>query len=118
MFTSAKNISRNLVGAAGTLFFAGLCVAGATTPANAQIAYGKNEAGHKVAYVAYADLDLGSKAGRGRLENRLRTAAKQVCHGSDASRMAIAEEYACYQETLKATRNATMAAIAAEKVAG
>ena len=53
MFTSAQNFSRNLVGAAGTLFFAGLCIAGATaTPANAQIAYGNNEAGHKVAYVA------------------------------------------------------------------
>ncbi|WP_397587592.1 UrcA family protein [Sandarakinorhabdus limnophila] len=119
MFTSAQNFSRNLVGAAGTLFFAGLCIAGATaTPANAQIAYGKNEAGHKVAYVAYADLDLGSPAGRSRLENRLRAAAKQVCHGSDASRMAVAEEYACYQETLKATRSATMAAIAADKVTG
>jgi hypothetical protein len=36
MFTSAQNFSRNLVGAAGTLFFAGLCIAGATaTPANA-----------------------------------------------------------------------------------
>ena len=119
MFTSAQNFSRNLVGAAGTLFFAGLCIAGATaTPANAQIAYGKNEAGHKVAYVAYADLDLGSPAGRSRLENRLRTAAKQVCRGSDASRMAVAEEYACYQETLKATRSATMAAIVADKVTG
>jgi UrcA family protein len=118
MFTSAKNLSRNIVGAAGTLFFAGLCIAGATAPAQAQIAYGKNESGHKIAYVAYADLDLGSPAGRSRLENRLRTASKQVCHGSDASRMAIAEEFACYKETLKATRNATMAAIAAEKVTG
>ncbi len=116
MFTSAQNFSRNLVSAAGTLFFAGLCIAGATaTPANAQIAYGKNEAGHKV---AYADLDLGSPSGRSRLENRLRTAAKQVCHGSDASRMVVAEEYACYQETLKATRSATMAAIVADKVTG
>jgi hypothetical protein len=32
--------------------------------------------------------------------------------------MAVAEEYACYQETLKATRSATMAAIAADKVTG
>jgi UrcA family protein len=118
MFTSAKNISRNLVGAAGTLFFAGLCIAGATTPANAQIAYGVSDTGHKVAYVAYDDLNLGSPAGRARLENRLRTAAKKVCHGSAVDPWATAQEYKCFTETLKATRNATMAAIAAEKTAG
>lgn len=118
MFASAHEFTRNVVGAAGTLFFAGLCIVGATaTPANAQIAYSVSETGHKVAHVSYADLDLGSKAGRGRLENRLRTAAKTVCHGSAVDPWAQAEEYKCFQETLKATRNATMAAIAAEKVA-
>lgn len=119
MFASAQNIARNVVGAAGTLFFAGLCIAGATaSPANAQIAYGVNDTGHKVAYVAYADLDLGSKSGRARLENRLRTAAKQVCHGSAVDPWVAAEERRCFNETLQATRSATMAAIAGEKVAG
>lgn len=118
MFASAKNFSRNLVGAAGTLMFAGLCIAGATAPANAQIAYGVNETGHRVAYVSYADLDLDSKAGRSRLENRMRTAAKEVCHGSASDRWVAAEEYRCFQETLKATRSATMAAIEAEKIGG
>ena len=124
MFASAQsfslnNFTRNVVGAAGTLFFAGLCIAGATaSPANAQIAYGVNDTGHKVAYVAYADLDLGSKSGRARLENRLRTAAKQVCHGSAVDPWVAAEERRCFNETLQATRSATMAAIAGEKVAG
>ena len=49
MFASAQNFTRNVVGAAGTLFFAGLCIAGATAPANAQIAYGVNDSGHRVA---------------------------------------------------------------------
>ena len=118
MFASAQNFTRNLVGAAGTLLFAGLCIAGATTPANAQIAYSVNATGHRVAHVSYADLDLGSKAGRSRLESRLRTAARDVCHGSANDPWAVAEEYRCFQETLKATRSATMAAIDAQKVAG
>lgn len=118
MFASIQNFSRNLVGAAGTLVFAGLCIAGATTPANAQIAYGVNETGHKVAYVSYADLDLNSKAGRSRLESRLRTASRAVCHGSSSDRSAPGDEYRCYQETLTASRSATMAAIEAEKIGG
>lgn len=117
MFASAKNVTRNIVGAAGTLFFAGLCIAGATAPAQAQVAYGVSETGHKVAFVSYADLNLGSKAGRSRLESRLRTAAKQVCHGSAIDPWVAAEERRCFNETLQATRNATMAAIEADKVA-
>jgi UrcA family protein len=118
MFASAKNFSRNVVGAAGTLLFAGLCIAGAAAPANAQIAYSVSADGHRVAHVSYADLDLGSKAGRERLENRLRTASKEVCHGTSNERWAAAQEYSCYIETLQATRSATMAAIEAEKVGG
>ncbi|WP_017666728.1 UrcA family protein [Sandarakinorhabdus sp. AAP62] len=118
MFASAQNFTRNLVGAAGTLFFAGLCVVGATaTPANAQVAYSVNEAGQRVAYVSYADLNLGSTDGRARLESRLRHAAKRVCQGSGENPLAVAQEYRCYSEALKATRNATMAAIEAEKLA-
>lgn len=118
MFASAKDFSRTLAGAAGTLLFAGLCIAGATAPANAQIAYSVNETGHKVAYVSYADLNLASKAGRNSLETRMRTAAKQVCHGTAFDRWAQAQEYKCFNETLDATRSATMAAIAADKVTG
>lgn len=118
MFASTQNFARTFAGAAGTLLFAGLCIAGATTPANAQIAYGVNEGGRRVAEVSYADLDLGSKAGRDRLESRLRIAAKQVCRNAANDPWAMAEEYRCYKETLEASRSATMAAIAADKVAG
>jgi UrcA family protein len=118
MFASAKSITHNLVGAAGTLVFAGLCIAGATAPANAQIAYSVNDSGHRVAYVSYKDLDLASQAGRTTLDSRLRTAAKNVCHGAGVQRWEAAEEYKCFNETFKASRTATMAAIEAEKVAG
>ncbi len=119
MFTSAKNISRNLVGAAGTLFFAGLCIAGATaSSANAQIAYGVSETGHKVAQVSYADLNLNSDAGRNSLETRIRVAAKKVCSSSTADYRAHNAQQKCLSAALQATRNATMAAIEADKVAG
>jgi len=123
MFASArnialKNLTRNIVGAAGTLMFAGLCIAGATAPANAQLAYGVDAAGHRVAHVSYADLDLASRSGQARLESRLRVAAKQVCRGSANDPWAVAEEYRCYQETLRASRSATMAAIEADRIGG
>lgn len=118
MFASAKSFTRNLVGAAGTLVFAGLCIAGATAPANAQIAYSVNESGHRVAYVSYADLNLESKAGRASLEGRLRIASKHVCQGNGVQRWEAAEEHKCFTETLGATRTATMAAIEADKVTG
>ncbi|WP_197042147.1 UrcA family protein [Sandarakinorhabdus oryzae] len=118
MFASAKSFTRNLVGAAGTLVFGGLCIAGATTPANAQIAYSVNDSGHRVAYVSYKDLDLASQAGRSTLDGRLRIASKHVCQGNGATRWEPAEEYKCFHETYKASRTATMAAIEADKVAG
>ncbi|WP_310475720.1 UrcA family protein [Sandarakinorhabdus sp.] len=118
MFASAQNFSRNVVGAAGTLFFAGLCIAGATaTPANAQIAYGVSEAGHRVAYVSYADLNLASQAGRSSLETRIRSAAKRVCSATVSDYRAQTEQQRCFSTALQATRNATMAAIEADKLA-
>lgn len=118
MFASAKNFSRNLVGAAGTLFFAGLCIAGATAPAQAQVAYGVNDSGHRVAYVSYADLDLGSPAGNATLNGRLRIAAKNVCQSNGITPWAAVENHKCITQALQATRNATMAAIAADKAVG
>ena len=118
MFASAKNFSRNVVGAAGTLFFAGLCIAGATAPAQAHVAYGVNDNGNRVAYVSYADLDLGSSAGNATLNGRLRIAAKNVCQSNGVAPWASVEDHKCFTQALKATRNATMAAIAADKVAG
>ena len=118
MYASAKSLSRNLAGAAGTLLFAGLCIAGATTPASAQIAYSASQTGHMVAVVSHTDLDLGSAPGRARLENRLRTASKQVCRGTAIQHWASSEEYKCFRQTLKAARSATMAAFAADKTTG
>ena len=118
MFASAKSITRNLVGAAGTLVFAGLCIAGATTPANAQIAYSVNQSGHRIAHVSYADLDMRSKAGRARLETRLRVASRNVCQTGAAHASTPAVDYRCYQDAINATRTATMAAIAADKAVG
>ncbi|WP_372916522.1 UrcA family protein [Sandarakinorhabdus sp.] len=116
MFASPLSFSRNLVGAAGTLFFASLCIAGATTPAGARTAYGISETGHKVAYVSTADLNLGSPAGREALEARLRIASRNVCHGTAVGPWVQTEENKCFANTLEATRNSTMAAIAADKV--
>ncbi|MEI6484963.1 MAG: UrcA family protein [Sphingomonadales bacterium] len=118
MFASASNFARTLAGAAGTLLFAGLCIAGATAPANAQILYGVNDAGQRVAAVSYADLNLASKAGRATLETRIHIAARKVCNATGGDRWAQHEEGRCISNALTATRNATMAAIAADKVAG
>lgn len=115
MFASAKDVTRNLIGTAGTLLFAGLCIAGATAPANASIAYGINATGHQVAKVSYADLDLNSKAGRDSLESRLRVASRQVCKSGAANPWAAAEEYHCFQQTLTASRAAIQTAVDAEK---
>ncbi|WP_353215960.1 UrcA family protein [Sandarakinorhabdus sp.] len=116
MFASTRNFSQTLAGAAGTLLFAGLCIAGATAPAQADTVYGVSATGHRVAHVAYADLNLASESGRALLENRLRMASKQVCRGTAFDHRANAEERRCFKETLHSTRNATVAAIQADKV--
>jgi UrcA family protein len=119
MFASAQNFARNAVGAAGTLFFAGLCIAAATaSPANAQTSYGVDASGHRVAQVRYADLDIGSPTGRATLEARVRIAARHVCVSDAAKPWAQSEEQRCMQGAMQATRDATMAAIAADKVGG
>lgn len=124
MFASTQNFSRTLASAAGALLLAGLCITGATAPAaaapspdaQASIVYSVSATGHRVAQVAYADLNLASEPGRARLENRLRMASRQVCRGTAFDHRANAEEHRCFKETLHSTRNATMAAIEADKV--
>ena len=118
MFASAQKFSRNVVGVAGTLLFAGLCIGGATAPAIAQIAYSVNAGGQRVAYVAYKDLDLASQAGRATLNGRLRTASRHVCQGDAVQPWRSIEETKCFHAAFNASRNATMAAIEADKVAG
>jgi UrcA family protein len=126
MFASTHNFSRSFAGLVGTLLFAGLCVGAATAPAQAQtvsqtaspITYGVNADGQRIAHVAFADINLGSKAGQTQLETRLRIAARAVCSSSEQDPYAAAQADRCYNEALRVTRNATMAAIASGKQVG
>lgn len=123
MFASTQNFARTFAGAAGTLLFAGLCIAGATAPAQAQqpkapITYSLNDAGERVAHVRFSDINLGSREGQARLDGRLRIAARTVCSNGQQDPYAAAAASRCFQETLRETRNATMAAIASGKLAG
>ena len=120
MFASTQNFTRTLAGAAGTLLFAGLCIAGATVPAQAQqpkapISYSVNADGDRIALVRYADINLQTREGQARLETRLRIAARNVCSNGQQDPFATAAADRCFHETLRETRNVTMAAIAAEK---
>ena len=110
-FSSASHtLNRTTVGAAGTLFFAGLCLAGATAPAKAA------EAPVRSQVVSYADLDLGSPQGRKTLQFRIRKAAREVCDQNSNDSWARAKEAECFVTALEGTRNETMAAIDAAKV--
>lgn len=122
MFASTHSFSRTFAGLAGTLLFAGLCVGAATAPAQAAtaspITYGVNADGQRIAHVAFADINLGSKAGQTQLETRLRIAARAVCSNSAQDPHAASQANRCYNEALRVTRNTTMAAIASGKLAG
>lgn len=75
MFTSInQTVARAVIGTAGTLFCAGLCLVGATA-----LAHAATTAVARTATVRYADLDLGRPAGRAALDRRLRSAARSVC---------------------------------------
>jgi UrcA family protein len=108
-------MSRSLFGGAATLLLAGLCIAGATAPAAAHTTLGMNQNGERVATVSHADLDLGSKAGRARLETRIREAARKVCTSNDANPWKQAQESQCIQEAVKNSRHAVMAAAETRK---
>jgi UrcA family protein len=72
MFTTSFATARTAIATVGTLFFAGICLVGATAPAAAEpVAYSK--------MVSYGDLDLASAKGRKTLEARINRAAHNVC---------------------------------------
>ncbi|WP_164158003.1 UrcA family protein [Sandarakinorhabdus rubra] len=115
MIASAHPLSRSLAGVAGTLLLAGLCIAGATAPAAAtpvtsQARISQNEHGERVALVPHADLDLGSKEGREKLEARIRIAARKVCENSGVEPWSAFQEGRCVQEAVRNGRHAAMAA--------
>jgi UrcA family protein len=118
MIASATNASRSFVGAAATLLFAGLCIAGAPAQAAAHTSLSVNGDGQRVAIVSHADLDLGSKAGRDTLDARIRTAARKVCTTNDAGPWRTTKEFQCVMQAVKSGRHATMAAAAAPRTGG
>ncbi len=68
----ATTLSRNLAAAAGAVLISTACLAVAATPAAAEtVAVSKT--------VSYADLNLGSAKGRATLDQRIKSAARQVC---------------------------------------
>jgi UrcA family protein len=72
MFTTSFATARTAIAAVGTLFFAGVCLIGATAPAAAEpVAQTK--------LVSYDDLNLASASGRKVLESRINRAARNVC---------------------------------------
>lgn len=114
MFASTRNFSRNLAGAAGTLLLAGLCIAGATAPAQARtnpVTYGVNAVGERTAMVSFADLNLSSPKGRAALENRIRNAARTVCSANGDDKILGIDASRCFHDTLTNTRRAVQVAI-------
>jgi UrcA family protein len=110
MIASVPNVSRTLAGAAGTLLFAGLCIAAATAPANAGTRYAVNGNGERVATIPYADLDLGSPSGQKALNGRIREAARTVCAKTGNDAAAKLDEFRCIQQAVKSGNQAVMAA--------
>ena len=110
MIASANILARRVTAAAGSLLFAGLCIAGAAAPAAAQQAVTINEDGKRTAQVSYADLDLGTKAGRATLEARIRIAARKVCSDNSPDPWATARQHQCVMQAMEQTRHATLAA--------
>jgi UrcA family protein len=84
MFTTSFATARTAIAAVGTLFFAGVCLIGATAPAAAAPVA-------RTAMVAYSDLNLASASGRNVLDSRINRAARSVCFDGSkdvASKMA------------------------------
>ena len=86
MFTTAFVTARTAIATVGTLFFAGVCLIGATAPAAAQpVAQTK--------LVSYGDLNLASASGRKVLDSRINRAAHNVCFngGNDVASLVAAD---------------------------
>lgn len=73
MFTTAPEFSRTAIAALGTVFFAGVCLFGATAPAAATVPVAQT------ATIAYGDLNLAKSSGRSTLDARINQAAQAVC---------------------------------------
>lgn len=117
MIASATNFTRSLVGTAGTLLLAGLCIAGATAPAAAHTTLDVNGKGERIATVSYADLDLGSADGRATLDGRIRVAARQVCTDNGPDPRSGVNTFSCVYKAVKSGRHAALAAVSGARAA-
>ena len=86
MFTTSFATARTAIAAVGTLFFAGVCLIGATAPAAA-------EPVSRTKMVSYGDLNLASASGRKVLDSRINRAAHNVCFngGNDVASLVAAD---------------------------
>jgi UrcA family protein len=86
MFTTSFATARTAIAAVGTLFFAGVCLIGATAPAAAAPVA-------RTTTVAYDDLNLASASGRKALDSRINRAAHNVCFngGNDVASLVAAD---------------------------
>ena len=86
MFTTSFATARTAIATVGTLFFAGICLIGATAPAAAAPVA-------RTTTVSYSDLNLASASGRKVLDSRINRAAHNVCFngGNDVASLVAAE---------------------------
>lgn len=112
-------LSKSAIGLAATCLLAGAAVA-----ANEPTLVVSPEAQSAVTMqkqVRYGDLDLGTEAGRSKLEERIRFAASDVCDGKNVSNVRAPIAYLnCYSVALRDARaqlNQRMAATQSSAVA-
>ncbi|GGI83962.1 hypothetical protein GCM10007973_20610 [Polymorphobacter multimanifer] len=104
MFATPASLSRNVLGAFGTVVFAGICLMGATAPAQASETV-------RSAVVRTADLNLTTDAGRSTFENRVRYAARSVCTGAADDLRGKQQTAACVKSAVASAQPARMASI-------
>lgn len=99
MTVSSNTVTRAVFGLTGTVVGVIICFGAAGTPAQAR-------AGDQppTVRVSYADLDLGSAAGRRQLDRRLQSAAHQVCDTGVTGVRPISAEQNCRRLALANVR--------------
>ncbi len=107
MFTTARpTLLRSVVGAFGTVIFAGICLAGATAPAAAA------EVGARTTLVSYSDLNLANAKARSTLDARIRSAAHKVCNNGGGDLRARADEARCIATAISQVTKPALTAVA------
>lgn len=86
--TSSDTVLRTVAGTFGTALCAGVCLLGATAPAEAAPA-------PRAQAVSYADLNLAHASGRSALDARIKQAARSVCSTGASDLRARTDEARC-----------------------